>query len=329
MGMEVRLEGNRILVTHLEIGGAAAAAGVKSGWILEAIDGERLAETLKGLRKGVSEQKAKVLAWSAVEHALRGAPDSVARLAFLDERDRPVTLSLRRKPETGEPVSLGNLPKLFAHSEFETLRSPGGLAVGYLHFNMWMLPAAMAVNQAMEEFRGAGGIVVDMRGNIGGIGMMVMGVAGHFVDEPVSLGTMKMRGNELHILANPRRVGLRGERVEPYAGPVAILVDDISLSAAEIFAGGMQAIGRARIFGETSAGQALPSSLNRLPNGDILYHAIADFVTPNGTRLEGRGVIPDERVPLRRKDLLEGRDGALRAALQWIENETKSGRKAK
>ena len=58
---------------------------------------------------------------------------------------------------------------------------------------------------------------------------------------------------------------------------------------------------------------------NVLPNGDLLIHAYGDFVTSTGTRLEGRGVIPDEEVPLRREDLLAGRDATLGAALAWID----------
>jgi carboxyl-terminal processing protease len=66
-------------------------------------------------------------------------------------------------------------------------------------------------------------------------------------------------------------------------------------------------------------GQALPALFDRLPNGDVLIHAYGDFVTADGTRLEGRGVLPDEAVPLRRGDLLAGRDRALEAALAWID----------
>jgi C-terminal processing protease CtpA/Prc len=66
-------------------------------------------------------------------------------------------------------------------------------------------------------------------------------------------------------------------------------------------------------------GQALPALFDRLPNGDVLIHAYGDFVTANGTRLEGRGVVPDVAVPLRREELLAGRDAPLEAALQWIE----------
>ena len=56
-------------------------------------------------------------------------------------------------------------------------------------------------------------------------------------------------------------------------------------------------------------GQALPALFARLPNGDVLIHAYGDFVTADGTRLEGRGVVPDEVVPLDREQLLGGHDG--------------------
>ena len=80
----------------------------------------------------------------------------------------------------------------------------------------------------------------------------------------------------------------------------------------------MQALGRARVFGETSAGQALPATTTRLPTGDVLMHATADLVAPDGRRVEGWGVVPDEQVPLRRDDLLAGRDAPLDAAVRWI-----------
>ncbi len=106
--------------------------------------------------------------------------------------------------------------------------------------------------------------------------------------------------------------------VEPFAGPLAILIDGMSVSTSEIFAGGMQAIGRARVFGETSAGQALPAGTYQLPDGDVLMHVIADFRAPGGTRIEGRGVIPDVPVVPDRQRLLSGLDPVLDAAVQWI-----------
>ncbi len=85
-------------------------------------------------------------------------------------------------------------------------------------------------------------------------------------------------------------------------------------------AAAFQRLGRARIFGGQSAGQALPAMLTRLPNGDRLMYVIADFTGPGGARIEGEGVIPDEPVARSRRSLLAGRDEALKAAVRWIES---------
>jgi carboxyl-terminal processing protease len=99
---------------------------------------------------------------------------------------------------------------------------------------------------------------------------------------------------------------------------VAILTDEMTASTSELFAGGLQALGRARVFGATSSGQALPSLMPRLPNGDVLLHAVADMKGPGGVRWEGPGVVPDMPAPVTREALLAGRDPALDAAVAWI-----------
>ena len=191
--------------------------------------------------------------------------------------------------------------------------------MGLIGFNVWMPSVDAQFLRAMDEYRSAAGMIVDLRGNPGGLAGMLMGISGHFFAEPASLGVMKTRDTELRFPANPRLVSADGRRVEPFSGPLAILVDALTGSASECFAGGMQSLGRARIFGQTSMGQALPAVFDRLPNGDVLIHAYGDFVTSNGTRLEGRGVVPDEEVPLARTELLAGRDPVLERALQWID----------
>jgi carboxyl-terminal processing protease len=137
-------------------------------------------------------------------------------------------------------------------------------------------------------------MIIDLRGNPGGAGGMAMGVAGHVMDEPKSLGAMRTRDTTLEFKVNPRRSTPQGERVEPFSGPVAIVVDPLSASTSEIFAGGLQKLGRARVFGRTSAGAALPAQMKSLPSGDALLFAFANFTLPDGSTIEGVGVIADE-----------------------------------
>ena len=147
---------------------------------------------------------------------------------------------------------------------------------------------------------------------------MVMGFGGYFVDSALSLGTMRTRQVTLKFAINPRRSRNDGSQRSPYTGLLAILVDPMTASTSEIFATGMQLIGRARVFGERSAGAALPALMERLPSGDVFVHAVADFTDPDGKRVEGAGVVPDEIVLLSEDAVRKGRDTALEAAMRWI-----------
>jgi carboxyl-terminal processing protease len=163
----------------------------------------------------------------------------------------------------------------------------------------------------MKEFMEAEGLVIDLRGNPGGILAMGMGMAGWLIDEKnLYLGTMYTRSEELKMIVSPRP--------ETYDGPVAILVDGLSGSCSEIFAGGLQDLGRARVFGSRTVGGVLPSAIEKLPNGDGFQYAFANYVSEGGEVLEGRGVIPDEAVTPTRQALLAGRDEVLEAAIAWI-----------
>jgi carboxyl-terminal processing protease len=315
-GIEIRLLGHDLVVTHVN---PEVTAPVHAGWRIVQIGSSTAADLLKGIPDGENERLQKVEAWRIVQTRLRGPAGSKVDVTFEDGQGSPVKATLERRPEHGNPVTVGNLPTMYVQVERGKKTTAAGRTAGVIKFNVWMASVDAQFQQAMDEFRRADGIIIDLRGNPGGLAAMLMGISGHFVTERVSLGVMKTREGELRFVANPRLVNAAGERVQAFGGPLAILVDSMSGSASECFAGGMQSIGRARIFGQTSMGQALPALFDRLPNGDLLIHAYGDFVTANGTRLEGRGVIPDESVPLERADLLAGRDRTMEAALAWID----------
>lgn len=324
-GFDVRLAGRDLLVTQVDGGRPAASAGVKPGWKVTAIGTASVPELLRPLAE-VEPRVANVEAWRIAVSRLRGSENSTVDVTFENGEGKPVTSTIARRHEQGVPVRLGHLPTMFVRVENERHGTPAGGSAGLIRFNVWMAAVDAPLQKAVDEFRTSDGIILDLRGNTGGLAAMLMGVAGHFVPDRRPLGVMKTRDSELRFAVNPRLVSAAGERVDVYGGPVAILVDSMSASASECFAGGMQSIGRARVFGQTSMGQALPAQFRNLPNGDVLVYAFGDFVTSDGTRLEGRGVIPDELVPLRREDLLAGRDTTLEAALAWIDKARQGGK---
>jgi carboxyl-terminal processing protease len=322
-GLQVRVIDGAFLVTHVDTGGAAHDAGIRPGWLLERAGDVDAAQWLRDLsrRADGGGRLVDLYVWSRVSAALSGQAGETVHSAFTDGSGRRVELPLVLTSSPGVRTRLGQLPEMTANLVPRRVRTDAGTDVGIIRMSVWMPVLAPAFDAAVDEFRGADGMVVDLRGNIGGVGFMAAGAAGHFVERGDTLGTMITRNDRLHFYINPRRSTLDGRVVQPFAGPLAVLVDGVSASTSEFFAGGLQALGRARVFGTPTAGQALPAQLRRLPNGDALMHAIADFVGRGGVRWEGEGVVPDVHAPPTREALLAGRDPALEAALQWIEEE--------
>jgi carboxyl-terminal processing protease len=321
-GFDVRLLGEGILVTRVAEAGPAAAAGVRVGWIVEAINGRPLQPRLDTIPESLDPRVRALYAMQIVSNRLDGDAGSEVVVTFIDGQDTKVEVRLTRRAKSGTSVQVGNLPPMASYAKHRWVEE-GDERIGYLYFNVWMVPIARSIDEAVDVFRQADGFILDLRGNPGGIASMAMGVAGHFLTERVKLGTMKTRSNDIQFNANPRLVNRENKRVEPYAGPLAILVDSASGSTSEMFAAGMQYCGRARIFGQTSMGAALPALMERLPNEDVLLHAVGDYVLPDGSRVEGRGVVPDEPVELTRALLLRDPDPALTAAQLWITSHEK------
>lgn len=321
VGLDVRLLGERLVVTEVDSGRPAAREGVRPGWVLVAMGRDSAAPLLARLRAriraGRSVYRLETDVWGTARNRLSPPPDSAVELALLDGNDRPVRLRLVAERPQGEPVRLGFLPTAFTRFRGERLMGPGGVRVGVLRYNVWMAPLMRQIDAAVDSFRTMDGMVLDLRGNTGGVGGMIGGVAGHFLARRDTLGVVLSRRARLALIANPRIVTADARPVQVFGGPVAILVDEASASATEAFTGGMQALGRARVFGHQSMGAVLGALWDRLPNGDVLYHAIMAFDV-RGANLEGRGVLPDEPVPLTRADLLAGRDPVMEAALRWI-----------
>ena len=318
-GMELRMVGGEVLVSRVDTGGPAWSAGVRPGWRLLSVDGENVDVTIAQLQAAMGAADPRLAATHGVrivESRFTGSAGAAVAAGFSDGEGRAVQVTMLRRVARGQAVNFGHLPTIHASVEHQRVER-GDRCVGVVRLSTWMPPVAAALDSAIVTHNGCAGIVLDLRGNPGGLAGMVMGVAGHFLPRPDSLGMLRLREATIHLVANPRYVDAAGRAVEPFAGRLAILVDELTASTSEIFAGAMQTLGRASVLGVRTPGHALPAQVSRLPNGDLLMHVVADFTLPGGVRVEGRGVTPNVEIPLTKGALLEGRDPALDMAVEW------------
>jgi carboxyl-terminal processing protease len=314
-GIDLRILSGHAIVSDVHSESAAQEAGVLKGWEIIRIDKTGIAQLIARMESaGTRSRLTELLTSRAIRTRLDGPVGSEVNVEFADIAGKHASRKISRRAEPGEMTQFGFLPPMVVRLDSRKLQ--GGEE--YIRFNIFLKPDVI-VSRFGDAIHACGhcpGVVIDLRGNPGGIGAMAMGMAGFLISQPgEKLGTMYMRTLPLRFVIFPRP--------EVYDGPVAILVDGFTASTSEIFAGGLQDLKRARIFGEHTAGAALPSQIERLPNGDGFQYAMANYISESGRQLEGNGVTPDVEVALDRKALSEGRDPVLEAALAWLESRNK------
>jgi len=309
-GIQVVISGKEALVARVPENSPAATAGLRTGWRIVRIEGRDVAKTIARIEKAYAGSTlAAAMLLRGLDHRLSGEPGTSLKVELEDGSGKTVHKEIVLGNPLGKEVVFGNMPALYLQYESRKI----GEHVGYITFSAFLDPATtmQTFGRDIESFRGTKGLIIDLRGNPGGLGGMAMGMGGWLVTEAdLSLGTMITRDTELKFVLNPRP--------EPYSGKVAVLIDGASLSTSEILAAGLRDVGRARLFGTQSGGAALPSMFERLPNGDGFQYAFGNYVSASGAVLEGNGVEPDVEVRPTRADLLAGKDALIDAAVAWI-----------
>jgi sarcosine oxidase subunit alpha len=308
-GLTVRIIEGRPTVTRVRPGSSAEKLGLVPGLIVTQIAGRPLSaphNSTRALRP--VEERFELRRAAALR--LAGPAGTRVTVSYLDERDRPAKAVLTRDPPRGAPVQIGFLPPLYPEVRAYEIGD-----VGVLAFNIFFLdPVLGEIKKAVARFQEhhVRAIVLDLRGNPGGQGAMSIPVASLFVSRPVKLGTLTFRTMSQTFDARPE-LGAK-----PFLGPLAILTDEGTASTSEMFAAGLQEAKRAVVVGDSTLGAVLPSVVQELPGGAVMQYVVADFKTPKGVLLEGRGVQPDRRVVETRVGLRSGRDPVLDAALAAI-----------
>lgn len=168
--------------------------------------------------------------------------------------------------------------------------APGG---AYVRVTAFSAHGDLAVFNALRELgsEAVARVVLDLRGNRGGDARAAIRMAAAWLPRgTVLLHEIDGDGDEEALTAS-------GDAVHPW--PLCILIDGETASAAELVAATLQFHRRASIVGERSYGKATGHQAVVWPDGKLRYTRVAEYRLPDGTRIDGCGVVPDEVVPSR------------------------------
>lgn len=310
-GFDVRLIGDDCVLTEVEPGSPADVAGFRPGFVLASVSGESVEEIVadappvppqheRGRRSAQTNQ---------VRERLYGEPQTELQVTYRDDGDEieEATLVFASRGSSSEITP--ELPP--AYTELTVSRLEGG--IGYIAFNVFLPDLLEPISDAIEQMTDAPGLVIDLRGNHGGVFPVRKALVDQLVAEPDLIWTYRARDERVEVYAEPTG--------SVYGGPLVVIVDVLSASSAEEFAGALQAMGRAVIVGERTAGRVLVQRDAQLPNGDLMIYPYAQTTVSDGTVLESRGVIPGLPTPLSRDQLMAGNDTPLQAAIDYIEGQ--------
>lgn len=252
---------------------------------------------------------------SGISDVLSVIPGSPAERAGLRDGDKILTVSgtlykgkglrdvvgaLRGKP--GEVVTLTSLRgaevrslsiqrERVAYDLVKPLLFPEG--IGYLFIRQFTEGTPAAVERALRELtqKQARALVIDLRGNQGGLFDKAIATAEQFLPKGTPITKLRHRGGGTETIAAQQA----GDKVK---WPLALLVDRETASSAELLAGALRDGSHAHIIGTRTFGKGTVQRLEDLPNGYAYKFTASHFLLPSGDAIEGRGLVPDIEVAL-------------------------------
>jgi carboxyl-terminal processing protease len=311
IGIEVRLLGDEAVITSVHPGSPGAQAGLRTGFVVQRIDGKTAQQIMDETLQipPFHERNRRKRVTGAMLSRLYGPAGEAISIAYLDGEGTLHEQRIARARREGRVALDPALPPFFV--EFEARRLEGN--IGYVRFNAFLPPVHERFPEALASLQDTRGLIVDLRGNHGGFFEVRKALAEQLNGEQVLFWRYKGRDSIREVYLEPAG--------DAFTGPLVVLIDVMSLSSAEEFSGAMQAIDRAVIVGERSAGICVVADWMQLPNGATFMYPTEQTQTADSTVLEGRGVIPDIEVALDRSLLLQGIDSQLEAAIGYIKNE--------
>ena len=269
IGATISVQNGEIVIVAPIKGTPAERAGLISGDVITAVDGESIA------------------GWTLEKTVLQ----------IRGERGTEVVLSIRHADDSEEDI-----PIIRDRVEIESVITvpPGGAlrdadgnvveAIGYIQIREFSPKTAQELDAAVRDVvsQGAQGIILDVRRNLGGSLSATISSADLFLDTGTIVIQRESDGEETAFVA---RQGQAAPGV-----PIVILMDRFSASASEILAAALQENGRAILIGETTFGKGTVNSPRELSDGGALFVTIAQWLTPSGILIDKVGIRPDIEV---------------------------------
>ncbi|MGH2670536.1 MAG: S41 family peptidase, partial [bacterium] len=251
-------KGGQPAITEVIEGSPASETGLRSGDVITAVDGSPTTG----------------LTLEQVSQMIRGTEGTTVVLTIRrDGQSAPLVLTMTRRRIQVRVLNTRMLPS----------------GIGYMRLTQFTQPSSELVAGGLRQLmsEGAKGIVLDLRGNPGGLLEASVNIASHFLDRGVVTTLESGRGQSTAYAVRPR---------EPkYTGPLVVLVDRGSASASEVVAGALQDSG-IKLVGTRTYGKATVQAVYRFRDGSGLRLTISRYLTPTGRDLEGQGLSPDVEV---------------------------------
>ncbi len=223
----------------------------------------------------------RILTVDGTEVTGRPVTEAVSLLRGLPRDDRTLDAAVAAP---GTPVRLG-VARGTESVEVERLAesADGGPPATLIKVGGFTRGAGERIRDAVRAAPPGEGVLLDLRGNSGGLITEAVTAAAAFLDGgPVA--TYDVRG---------RQHALRAERGGDVRRPLVVLVDGGTMSAAELLAGALQDRGRAVVVGSRTFGKGSVQMPSRLADGSVAELTVGHYRTPAGRAVDGAGIVPD------------------------------------
>jgi carboxyl-terminal processing protease len=262
IGVLLSTDNGQFTVTKVLPDSPALAAGVKAGDQITAVDGV----SVSGLSFDVFASKIRGKAGTKLTI-------TVARPGVAE----PLQISMTRAVVSVPLVTWGMIPGTHV-ADIALVEFSNGASD----------QLAAAITSATDS--GATAIVFDLRGNPGGYASEAVDVASEFISSGTVYITQDSSGHNTSNEVNTS--------VEHTSLPMVVLVDHNSASASEIVAGALQDSKRATVVGQSTFGTGTVLQPFKLPDGSAILLGTAYWLTPNGHKIFGKGITPDQQIAL-------------------------------